>query len=131
MPDITISPSELIKNLLDTDRLGSREIISLVSDLDIENSLKFALSNFKKFSISRSITSDVISQDLNQAESSKYFIWAIIYIHIINKSIKETQHRCHGAATRTSFFLDFALIYSKFVVSDGCWKFLLSKLIRI
>lgn len=92
MPDITISPSELIKNLLDTDRLGSREIISLVSDLDIENSLKFALSNFKKFSISRSITSDVISQDLNQAESSKYFIWAIIYIHIINKSTKETQH---------------------------------------
>ena len=54
--------------------MRSCETTSLVIDLDIENFLKFDRANFNKFSISRSLTSDIISQGLNQAESSKFLI---------------------------------------------------------
>ena len=54
--------------------MGSCEITSLVIDLDIENFLKFDRANFKEFSVSRSLTSDIISRDLNLSVSNKFLI---------------------------------------------------------
>ena len=54
--------------------MRSCEIISLVIDLDIENFLKFDRTNFKEFSISRSLTSDIISRDPNLSVSNKFLI---------------------------------------------------------
>ena len=54
--------------------MGSCEITSLVIDLDIENFLKFDRTNFKEFSISRSLTSNIISRDPNLSVSNKFLI---------------------------------------------------------
>ena len=54
--------------------MRSCEIITLVIDLDIENFLKFDRANFKKFSVSRSLTSDIISRDLNLSVSNTFLI---------------------------------------------------------